>query len=293
VITCIILERLKAEPTLSGWLDETDLLAGTSTGGFLALGLALGRTPEEMREIYEAKGQEIFDDSWLDDLVDLGGLMGAEYDNARLRAELEETFGQTKLADLRRRVLVTAFDLDNESQDPAGRTWKPKLFHNFPGPDSDGEELAWKVALYTSAAPTFFPSVDGYIDGGVYATNPSMCALSQALDSRNANTPALEEVVLLSIGTGTSLLYIEGQELDWGYAQWAKPLVSLMLDGTAGIADYQCRQILGSRYHRMAPVFPPGVSIPMDAVDRIPEMVRFAEGVDLSETIHWLSTQWL
>jgi len=293
VITAIILQRLDGEPTLSGWLDLADLLAGTSTGGLLALGLASGRTPEEMREIYEVKGHEIFDDSWLDDLVDLGRLMGAEYDNARLRAELEETFGQTRLADLRRRVLVTAFDLDNESQNPAGRTWKPKLFHNFPGPDSDGQELAWKVALYTSAAPTFFPSVDGYIDGGVYATNPSMCALAQALDSRSANTPALEEVVLLSIGTGTSLLYIEGQELDWGYAQWAKPLVSLMLDGTAGIADYQCRQILGSRYHRMAPVFPPGVSIPMDAVDRVPEMVRFAEGVDLSETIHWLSTQWL
>lgn len=293
LITAIILQRLKGEQTLSGWLDRTDLFAGTSTGGLLALGLAFGRTPEEMREIYEAKGQEIFDDSWLDDLVDLGKLMGAEYDNARLRAELEDTFGQTRLAELSRRVLITAFDLDNESQDPARRTWKPKLFHNFPGPDSDGEQLAWKVAMYTSAAPTYFPSVDGYVDGGVYATNPSMCALAQALDSRGAVPPALGEIVLLSIGTGTSLLHIEGQELDWGYAQWAKPLVNLMLDGTAGIADYQCRQILGSRYHRLAPVFPPGVSIPMDAVDRIPDMVRFAEDVDLSETVRWISREWL
>lgn len=293
VITAIILQRLNAEPILSGWLERADLLAGTSTGGLLALGLAFGRAPEEIRDIYEMKGQEIFDDSWLDDLVDLGRLMGAEYDNARLRAELEGTFGQTRLGELSRRVLVTAFDLDNGSQDPATRMWKPKLFHNFPGPDSDGEQLAWKVALYTSAAPTYFPSVDGYIDGGVYATNPSMCALAQALDSRGSVPPALEDIVLLSLGTGTSLLYVEGQELDWGYAQWAKPLVSLMLDGTAGIADYQCRRILGSRYHRLAPVFPPGVSIPMDGVDRIPEMVRFAEGVNLSETIRWISSHWL
>ncbi len=292
VITAIILQRLKGEPALSGWLDRVELLAGTSTGGLLALGLAFGRTPEEMREIYETRGQEIFDDSWLDDLTDLGRLMGAQYDNTKLRSVLQDTFGQTRLADLNRRILVTAYDLDNESSEPTARMWKPKLFHNFPGPDSDGEQLAWKVALYTSAAPTYFPSVDGYIDGGVYATNPSMCALAQALDSRGTVPPALEDIVLLSLGTGTSLLHIEGQDLDWGYAQWAKPLVNLMLDGTAGIADYQCRQILGSRYHRLAPVFPPGVSIPMDGVDRIPDMVRFAEGLDLSETVRWLSLHW-
>jgi hypothetical protein len=37
-----------------------------------------------------------------------------------------------------------------------------------------------------------------------------------------------------------------------------------MRNGVAGIADYQCRQILGDGYHRLAPVFPPGVSMPED-----------------------------
>ena len=56
--------------------------------------------------------------------------------------------------------------------------------------------------------------------------------------------------------------------------QWVKPLISLMLDGTAGIADYQCRQILGARYHRLAPVFPAGVNIPMDDIKKIPYMIQ-------------------
>lgn len=295
IVTAIILERLKAEPGLSQWLDHVDLFAGTSTGGLLALGLAHGVDLQQIRALYESKGRQIFDDSWLDDLVDLGKVIGADYDNTKLERELRETFGNTTLADLalrQRYVLITAFDLDNEAADPASRTWKPKLFHNLPGTSNDNGELVYKIGLYTSAAPTYFPSVDGFIDGGVYASNPSMCALAQTQDGRDDVRPALSDVVLLSLGTGTSLVYIEGKELDWGYAQWAKPLVSLMLDGVAGIADYQCTQILGSRYHRLAPIFPPGVFIDMDDVSRLPYMIDFAGKVDISGTASWLKAQW-
>jgi hypothetical protein len=79
-----------------------------------------------------------------------------------------------------------------------------------------------------------------------------MCALAQTQDQRYEPTPLLGDIVLLSLGTGTNLQYIKGQVHDWGYAQWVKPLINLMLDGTAGIADYQCRQILDARYHRLA-----------------------------------------
>jgi patatin-like phospholipase/acyl hydrolase len=142
VITAVILQRLNADPRVSGWLDSTDLIAGTSTGELLALGLAHGLAPEQIREFYENKGHKVFDDSWLDDLVDLGQVMGAQYDNKNLERELKSLLGQTTLAQLKKKVLITAFDLDNESPDPTQRTWKPKLFHNFAGQDSDGAELA-------------------------------------------------------------------------------------------------------------------------------------------------------
>jgi len=292
IVTVVLLQRLAAEPGLEGWLDDAHLLAGTSTGGLIALGLAAGLSLDEIRGLYETKGPAIFDDSWLDDLKDLGKIVGADYDLTGLRRELRRLFGDTSLRDLHRRVLVPAFDLDNQDPDPRRRTWKPKLFHNFPGRDSDGDALCWKVGLYTSAAPTYFPSYEGYIDGGVFAANPSMCALAQAMDRRHRRPAGLDDVVLLSVGTGTSLTFVKGQRVDWGYGQWARPLVSLMLDGVSGIADFQCHQLLGPRYERLSPVFPPRQTFKLDDWRKVPELVAFAEQVDLRPTVAFLRALW-
>jgi len=292
LVTTILLQRIIATPGLEDLFGTIDLVAGTSTGGLLALGIAHQLDLQRIREVYVEKGPKIFADSWLDDLVDLGKIRGADYDIKPLRRELRDLFGDATLGSLRKRVLITAFDLDNESPKAEERTWKPKLFHNFPGPSSDRGALAADVGLYTSAAPTYFPSVDGYIDGGVYASNPAMCALAQTQDARYRPTPSLNEVFLLSLGTGTSLQYIKGNYHDWGYAQWVKPLINLMLDGTAGIADYQCSQILGDRYHRLAPVFPAGTTVPMDDIDKIPYLIEFAEALPINETVEWLRQVW-
>jgi hypothetical protein len=259
----------------------------------IALGLAHGVSIERMRELYEVKGPLIFSDSLLDDLVDLGKLIAADYSNVNLWRELVAVFDQTRLEDLQHRVLITAFDLDNGAIDPYERTWKPKIFHNFPGEDNDGAQLAYKVALYTSAAPTYFPSVDGYVDGGVFASNPSMCALAQTQDPRIPENPFLSDVVMLSLGTGATMRTIPGERHDWGYVQWAKPIIDLILDGSTGIADYQCRQILHERYFRLAPAFPPEVDIPMDSVEHIPYLIDFASSIDLDNTLQWLLDWWM
>jgi hypothetical protein len=189
--------------------------------------------------------------------------------------------------------LIPAFDLDN-SQDPETdrhaadyvRSWKPKFFHNFPGPDSDGEQLVADVAMRTSAAPTFFPTYQHYIDGGVVANNPSMAALAQALDSGTGNQP-LGEIRLLSLGTGLTSTFIDGHDHDWGIAQWAKPLISLMIDGVGGVADYQCAHLLGSRYFRLCPLLPVAWKLD-DAVD-IPGMIAAADAVDLGPVLAWVA----
>lgn len=119
-----------------------------------------------------------------------------------------------------------------------------------------------------------------------------MCALAQTQDRRYNHTP-LDEVLVLSLGTGMSLEYITGKTHDWGYAQWVKPLISLMLDGTSGIADYQCKQLLGDRYHRLAPVFPVGKTVPMDDIAKIPYMIEFAQKWPIEETVKWLKETWV
>jgi patatin-like phospholipase/acyl hydrolase len=294
LITARLLHRLNSAPEISGWLNEVDLYAGTSTGGILALALAFGKSPDEICRLYKDKGQKIFDDSIWDDIRDLGKTIGADYDNKNLKAELKRIFGAAKLSDISKKVAIPTFDLDNEATTPAERTWKPKIFHNFIGDDSDGDALAADVALYTSSAPTYFPSADGYIDGGVYANNPSIIAIAQAISQSNdvSERAQLDDLVMLSAGTGVSLTYIKGKNLNWGYAQWIKPLISVLMDGVAGISDYQARELLADRYHRLQIVFDPTETIPMDAVSKLDRMDEIGSGYDISSTVQWINEIW-
>lgn len=295
IIPVLLLERLGLETGTPNWLDSVDLVAGTSTGGLIALALAAGKSLAEIRDVYVTKGAEIFDRSLWRLITHLGSLIGAKYDLANLENVVRPFFGEhARLVDLKKRVLIASFDLDSGGRSPSHRTWKPKLFHNFPlDPGNDGKEFVYKTALYTSAAPTYFPPSDGYVDGGVYAANPSMCALAQTQDPRIRECPAIEDVVLLSLGTGISLQHIAARNPDWGDAQWIEPLLAIMLDAVSGIADFQCDKILGRRYQRLAPVFPTGTSIAMDEATGIALMTKFAGSVDLAEAADWLRTNWL
>ena len=294
LISARLLQRLSANPANDNWLDKADLITGTSTGGILALGLAHGIDPSAIGDLYLRSGGKIFDDSIWDDIRDLGKTVGADYSNRVLKRELKKIFGDTTLGQLGKKVAIPSFDLDNEAKDRSKRTWKPKIFHNFSGGDSDAKMRAADIALYTSAAPTYFPSADGYIDGGVFANNPSLVGLAQAISSRNtaAEQTALDDIVLLSVGTGVSLNYIRGKRLDWGYAQWATPLIDVLMDGVSGIADYQCAQLLGVRYQRLQIVFDAKEAIKLDDVKKLDRMEEIAMQHDLSEVEEWLAAHW-
>ena len=216
-------------------------------------------------------------------MIDLGNATGADYDHDGLKQALKVEFGSTRLKSLEKRVLVPAFDLDARKTKSRPRTWKPKFFHNFPGGDSDGEHLVRDVAIRTSSAPTYFPAYQGYVDGGVVANNPSMAALAQALHEG----VALADIALLSIGTGAEPKYVPGSP-DWGWGQWARPLVSLMISGVMGVADYQCRQLLRERYQRLNPYLLRGVDMDDASEATLDFLVAAAEEVDLAPELEWL-----
>lgn len=282
VLSAVILDRLERRHP---FLGRVDLFAGTSTGGILSLGLAAGYTPADLIELYTGHGPQVFADSFLDDFVDMGRLVGAEYSLDHLETLLYERFGGMTLAEMPHRVLISSFDLDNGATQPGRRSWKPKFFHNFPGDDSDGDQEVVDVALRTSAAPTYFPVHQGFIDGGVIANNPSTCALAQALNPETGGQ-TVDQVALLSLGTGRNPKYLEAESADWGLAQWAPHLVSLMLEGSVDNADYQCRQILGGRYMRINPLLPQPIDL--DGVDQIPLLRQIGEQEDLSQALAWL-----
>jgi patatin-like phospholipase/acyl hydrolase len=283
ILTARILERLEA--AVPGFLTNVDLFAGTSTGGLLTCGLAYGMNPTELRQLYEECANAVFADTLLDNIKDLGNLIGAQYGIKPLKEVLVKRFGDTTLGELPKKVLISAFDLDNEAEPPAVRTWKMKFFHNYPGPNSDGRELVVDAAIRTSVAPTYFPIYQGYIDGGVAASNPAMCALAQALH-RSTGGQQLGAVRLLSLGTGFNPHYLPSKNGDWGLVNWAPHLVSLMLEGSSGLVDYQCRQVMEDQYHRVNPTLPRPID--MDKIRFIPELLDIADNVNLDTTIAWI-----
>jgi patatin-like phospholipase/acyl hydrolase len=286
IYTAVLLDRLAQQ--VPGFLDRANLLAGTSTGGILALGLAKGMTPAQLIALYQNNGSQIFSAPPLHQIRDLGDLVGAKYDNKNLSNIINATFGNSTLAGLLpRHVLITSFDLDNRATPPKPRMWKPKFFHNFAGPDSDGAQKIADVALRTSAAPTYFPVYQGYVDGGTVANNPAMSALAQALNPGTGGQK-LDDVRLFSVGTGVTPTYISGDDHNWGVGQWAHPLVNMMIEGMADVAHYECLQLLHAHYFRLAPILPS--PIPMDAVNKIPDLIADAQNVPLAAAVAWLNT---
>jgi uncharacterized protein len=289
ILTARILERIDA--VLPGFLVKVDLYAGTSTGGLLALGLSYGRSPAQMVQLYLDCAKTVFADSLLDNLKDLGNLVGAEYSVEPLKKVLESNFAGTTLDQLPAKVLVSAFDLDDEGCGPTGvRKWKMKFFHNYFSPGWDGKEKAVDVALRTSVAPSYFPVYQGYTDGGVAASSPAMCAVAQALDAPTGGQ-ALIDVYVLSMGTGYNPHFLPVQDADWGLAQWAPHMLNIMLEASADMVDYQCRQVLGARYQRVNPVLPKPIGL--GSIKYIPDLIETADKVDLSQILPWIKAYFL
>ncbi len=275
IIPARVLERL--ETHVPGIVQEFDLYAGSSTGAVLAAGFASGFDPRFMRQMYQGFGEQVFVDSIWDDLRDLKYILGADYSIDNLKALLERVIGETTLGDLEKKVLIATFDLKDESRDPP--RWKPKFFHNYPDSRGDSQEKLVDVVIRSAAAPIYFPIYQGYIDGGVSAINPSMCALAQAFNE------GFLDLRLLSLGTGNNPRWLDEQNGDWGVYQWGLNLVNLVMDGGSEVADYQCRQILKDQYFRLQPQLLKPIG--MDEWRSTDELLEIAEAIDLEPILAW------
>lgn len=286
IMVAKILARVEAERP--GTMESFDMFAGTSTGSILAIAFAAGMTPADVVQLYTSLATNVFADTVWDDIKDLYMAFGAQYGNGAIIGEVKRMFGERTL-DTLKPVLIGTFDLNDEERG----MWKPKFFHNFPGDDSDGEEKVYDVIARSTAAPVFFPSYGNYIDGGVVVNNPSVCAIAQVLKQSSFtvshemySTNSLENIRLLSMGTGRNPMRIEETDVDWGVVQWIPELLYIMMDGGVGIADYQCRQFLGDNYFRVNPKLKR--SIPLDGIEYIGDLIRIANNIDLTELLKWI-----
>ena len=246
------IERLTDRPIC----DLFDLIVGTSTGGILATGLACHGNEktggpyktEDLVALYSDQGTEIFSRSLWKGVTSLGGLTDEKYESAPLERILDELLGNEELKATTPDIIVTSYDIEKR---------KPYLFKTRKARDGTKgrNHLLRHVARATSAAPTFFEAFlldadqwqgeegnrRALVDGGVFANNPSMIGLTEAL----ASGADLGDIVLCAVGTGMNDRPIPYDDAkDWGPLGWAKPVISVMMDGMSDSADYHARQLL-------------------------------------------------
>jgi uncharacterized protein len=165
--------------------DYFDMICGTSTGGLIALSLAIGESGRSITDFYTNKGKEIFPNKskFARTLALIRQLvLHSKYSNQPLKKALYEIYGDKKLKDLNNLVCIPSYNLS------LGR---PKVFKSpliIDGTSKwiiDPEISLIDVGLATSAAPTYFPihqiKTDYYIDGGVWCNNPAICGLIEAI----------------------------------------------------------------------------------------------------------------
>ena len=247
---------------------DYDLVVGTSTGGIIALSLAYGYTPEEVVNFYKELAGEVFKKT-IRYYVSGNGLFFSRYDNKVLAELLYDKVGYTRLSQLNKKVIITTFDLVGRYYKGATQ-WKAKFFHNFH--QIDGDVSILNLAMYTTAVPGLLPNRHGFIDGGVIANNPAMCAVAKVL---NEGTP-IKDIRLLSIGTGYSPRTLkEAKGKSWGLLRWAVPILPLIMDGSSEVVDFECEQILRDKLFRVQ--HPLTERVDADSVESIPKVEEAAE----------------
>lgn len=232
-----------------------DLIAGTSTGGIIALGLGMRCTARELLDLYEHRGPIIFGQNG-----DGGGSPGMlrrfwnslaakgrwavspKHDADILAREIGSVLNGALIGHSRTRLVIPAWDPDLRS---------PYIFKtaHHVRLQTDYRKSALDAALATAAAPTYYKrhrtSDDvGLTDGGTWANNPTAIAVVEAItllgwhpsDLRILSLGCLDEVYMLpeipgvaGLGPKVLNLYADGQS--HGALGMAKLLTGHPYDG--------------------------------------------------------------
>jgi uncharacterized protein len=182
--------------------DYFDLICGTSTGGLIALGLSLNIPVSDISNFYRNRGKLIFPqrNKLLSSLKQF--VWQSKYDNKELRKALQEIFGERTISDSRTLLCIPAFSLTD------GRPYIFKYDHSEGDLCRDGKTRYVDIALATSAAPSYLPIItinnhDGkqFIDGGVYANNPILVGVMEALRYFVGREKKFQKLMVMSIGS--------------------------------------------------------------------------------------------
>lgn len=275
IIPAILLaeiEKLTQKPIA----DLFDLVAGTSTGGILTLGLTKPHpqdpsTPqfaaEDLVNFYREYGKQIFSEPFLDRLTSLDEYLSPKYPAKYKDKVLDKLLGEVSLKSAMKEVLLTSYDIDNRlpvffTNDPRKEELHSRNYRKI----CNGFTLK-QAAMATSAAPTYFEPYHlptsthtthngAYVlvDGGVFANNPTALAIIEMIctyridaESKGLSHTGLpiDQILVVSLGTGAlTRSYRYEQAKHWGILGWIQPLINITLDGTSEVVAVQLDQLL-------------------------------------------------
>lgn len=220
--------------------DYFDMLCGTSTGGLIALALSLKISTEDISNIYLKNGSKIFPKQ-----SKIKGLYKqifgkGKFSDTALKIILEEIFKDKKLSESNNLLCIPSYSVTD------ARPWVFKYDHKEGDLSRDNKAKYVDVALATSAAPTFFPmaEIDYYnykqfIDGGVWANNPTLVGLIEALTYYVGKDKKFKKLKILSISslsnTGGKPI---GLKKERGFIDWKDDLFDTSLTGQSLFTDY-------------------------------------------------------
>ncbi len=225
--------------------DYFDLIVGTSTGGIIAAGLAIGKSAAEIKDLYLNLGGKIFGRKrkrFVPGLFRLG--LYANYDEGPLEEALDDEFGTITIGDQERiktGLAIVAKRADTFSTWPVQNFMRGRYYNDNAG------ILLKDLLRATSAAPSFFRAKkmavnlkgqEGiFIDGGIsLANNPGFQALMLAtISGYSLNWPlGAKKLMITSVGTGTSTKTMSIKEV-WNMrtALWGKKIPDLFMEDAA------------------------------------------------------------
>ncbi|MBK9584871.1 MAG: patatin-like phospholipase family protein [Alphaproteobacteria bacterium] len=228
-----------------------DLIAGTSTGGIIAIGLAMGLRASDLLDLYEKRGPEIFGQGrgpvidFFRDKLRLGRqLVMNKHDSGPLRSALEDTLGVRRIGDATTRLLIPAWN-------PVARSVYIYKTAHHARLRNDYKALAVDAAMATAAAPTYFRQhvtqhAVGLTDGGTWANNPTALAVVEAITMLGWPGDSLH---VLSLGCLEETYTIR----KWaGFGTLGLKAIKLFMDGQSHGAMGIAKLLTGHEHERTA-----------------------------------------
>jgi len=253
-------------------LDNTDLIAGCSTGSIITSELLAGKKPSDLVTFFTertGRGEIPFYDKMNTDPKEPAyNIMDAYGSQFALHGDKK-----VKDVDWKKALFVTfnvgGLEVKNSLQTPI--PWKPVMYTNM-DPELGDVTIA-KAATSSGAMPGQLGSYEGNVDGAFFNHDPTVAAIALAVKAGYA----LEDITAITFGTGYMPDWIASDTRNWGADQWMNgvanpfnntppflmnqakpsPVLDMCLNGTSTeLMPMIAKMLLGERYANINPTLP-------------------------------------